>query len=94
MDQVVIFYDVDGVNPNIPRTQMHPLRVIVSLRPSLSPKYVVAKAPTKEPAGMDATIAPCTPEVGWLKYERYEGFYENQNLRILSLASKIDAPNW
>ena len=48
----------------LPMTQKIPDRMIVFLRPILSASFVTAKDPTKEPAGMEATIAPCGFEDG------------------------------
>ena len=41
-----------------PMTQMIPERITVFLRPNLSARALTASAPTNEPAGIAATIAP------------------------------------
>lgn len=45
-------------------TQIQPPRMMVHLRPRLSASQVTARAPAKEPAGMEATIPPCLLELG------------------------------
>lgn len=45
-------------------TQMIPDKMIVFFLPILSPSVATESAPMKEPAGIDATMAACTDELG------------------------------
>jgi len=47
-------------------TQIIPAKIMVFFLPSLSANWVTASAPTREPAGMAATIPPWAVGFGWV----------------------------
>lgn len=56
-------------------TQIQPEMMMVFLRPIQSASFVTMSAPTREPAGMAATMAPCALEVGLPKVFLYASFW-------------------
>jgi len=66
-----------------PITQTIPARMTVALRPMRSANCVTSNAPTNDPAGIDATMAPWAPLLGCKKASASENDEIEQQLLTL-----------
>ena len=77
-----------------PMTQTRPERTMVGLRPIRSANCVTSNAPTKEPAGMDATMAPWASLLGWESLTKQEIKRFNNSFLPCGTCSGRPRSNW
>lgn len=63
-----------------PMTQIIPAKMMVFFLPSLSANWVTASAPTREPAGIAATIPPWAVGFGWVRKIQQDIFNNQRNV--------------
>ena len=73
-----------------PTTQIHADAMIVGLLPKTSANLVTKRAPKKEPAGMDATMAPWALDPGNPNVLLYASFWRNAGQSANGQATKVE----